>query len=68
MIPTSKCYIRKCKHFRGAVRPDGTEGSERVVCAAFPDMIPNEIAYGINEHSEVHPDQENDITYERKEE
>ena len=50
MLFESQCRQRKCKHYRGVVQPDGTEMSERVVCAAFPTGIPDEIAYGGNPH------------------
>ena len=50
MLATPRCYERQCRHFIGVSQPDGTELTERVVCAAFPDGIPAEIAYGENLH------------------
>lgn len=50
MIDEPECHKRSCKHFIGVSQPDGTEISERVVCMAFPDGIPVEIAYGTNKH------------------
>lgn len=50
MLAEPNCSKRKCKHFAGVAQPDGTESSERVVCRAFPDKIPDDIAYGDNLH------------------
>jgi len=55
MLPEPKCYLRGCVHFRGFDQPDGTERSERFVCAAFPDGIPQEIAFGENPHAKPVP-------------
>ena len=51
MLEEPKCHQRKCKHFSGAEN-DGSESTERVVCMAFPDGIPADIAYGKNLHLE----------------
>jgi hypothetical protein len=66
MIFIPKCKIRNCKNFLGAVQPDGTELTERVICKAYPKGIPDDIAYGDNLHLEVRPDQENEIVFEEK--
>jgi hypothetical protein len=47
-----KCWTRRCKHFRGVKQADGTEATEVNYCEAFPDGIPDEIAYGDNPHTE----------------
>ena len=52
MLKEPKCFERQCKHFEGVVQPDGTEMTEKIVCEAFPDGIPEEIAYGTNPHTE----------------
>lgn len=53
MMHEPNCRKRQCKHFIGIEQPDeGDESSERVVCSAFPDGIPDEIAYGNNPHTE----------------
>lgn len=65
MLEPPKCYLRKCKHLIG-VKNDGDEMTERVVCEAFPDRIPHEIAYGDHRHSTVYPSQKNDIVFERR--
>ena len=66
MLEKPKCFERNCKHFWGVSQPDGTELSERVVCAAFPNGIPDEIAYGTNKHVKPYPG-DNGIQYERSE-
>ena len=52
MLREPACFTRHCVHFLGVSQPDGTELSERVVCEAFPDGIPGDIAYGDNPHAE----------------
>ncbi len=48
---TDQCGI--CKHAEGAL-----------TCAAFPDGIPADILTGEFDHTEKHPDQDNDIVFE----
>ncbi len=57
MLEEPECHKRKCIHFHGVKQPDGTEMSEVVYCKAFPDGIPEDIAYGGNGHTEKHKDQ-----------
>lgn len=64
MIPTPNCYLRKCKHYIGVDQPDGTESTERVVCSAYPEGIPLDIAQGDDPHYDVRADQNNNIIYE----
>ena len=45
-----ECSKRRCKHFLGVKWLNEEEGSEVVICAAFPSGIPEEIAYGRNLH------------------
>ena len=60
------CFARQCKHFLGFVNPEGDEEDGEIVnCSAFPEGIPDEIAFGSDTHAEKHPDQDNDIVYER---
>lgn len=66
MIKVCNCYLRKCKHFVGVIQPDGTEESERYVCKAFLDKIPDEIAFGENKHLEPTKEQKNEVVYEPK--
>jgi len=63
MLRQPECDRRSCLHFRGAEN-DGDETTERVFCAAFPDGIPNEIAYGDNLHMESYPG-DNGIQYQK---
>jgi hypothetical protein len=55
MITIPQCRIRTCKYFIGVSHLDGTEITERVVCAAFPDGIPKDISYGENDHRKPFP-------------
>lgn len=66
MLLESNCSTRNCKHYLGIIQPDGSELTERNFCTAFPDGIPDEIAYGDDLHTEIHPDQDNDIVFERE--
>ena len=61
-----RCYKRKCKHYLGVLQPDGTERSEVPYCEAFPEGIPDEIAYGDNNHTTPLADQENEIVFEKE--
>ena len=67
MIDEPRCFGRKCKHFQGVSQPDGTELSEVNVCAAYPDGIPVDIAYGDDLHASVRDDQDNEIVFEKTE-
>lgn len=68
MIDVGNCFERGCKHFLGVKRDlnDSPEVNERVYCLAYPDRIPDDIAYGDNKHLKVRSDQENDIVYEKE--
>lgn len=65
MLEEPRCSIRKCKHYGGILQPDGTETSERNVCAAFPVKIPDEIAYGSRLHLKPFPG-DRGIQYEKE--
>ena len=67
MLAEPKCYTRNCRHFTGVIQPDDTEMTETNACDAFPDGIPDEIAYGDNDHSEPLPGQGHDIVFEVEE-
>lgn len=43
-----------CKHLK-----------KNITCEAFPNGIPEDIVGGTNDHSQKHPDQENDIVFEK---
>jgi hypothetical protein len=63
MLVEPNCSKRKCKHYRG-VKSDSDESTERVVCVAFPDRIPDEIAYGSEMHVSPYPG-DNGVQYEQ---
>lgn len=48
-----RCYDdgRYCKHFQGFVEDE--TGKDLVVCLAFPEGIPDSIAYGDDKHEKV---------------
>lgn len=64
MITPPKCFLRKCKHYVGIQWMGSRESTERPVCPAFPEGIPDEIAYGDNLHEEPLPEQDNNIVFE----
>jgi hypothetical protein len=66
MLVESNCWKRKCKHYLGIIQPDGTEMTEANYCEAFPNGIPDEIAYGKNRHLSKHPEQDNDIVFKKR--
>jgi len=65
MLPEPKCYKRKCKYYLGVIQPDGTEVTEVNNCEAFPKGIPSNIVYGESLHTKKHPNQDNDIIFEK---
>jgi len=50
VLEEPKCSIRKCKHFIGA--KGYPESEQAVVCKAYPNGIPDEIAFGNDLHLE----------------
>jgi len=64
MLIEPKCYTRHCKYYKG-ISSFGEEESEKNICDAFPDGIPDEIAYGNNNHSSHFPGQGNEIVFEK---
>ena len=67
MLETPNCHKRNCAHYLGVKQSDGTEMSEVNYCLAYPEGIPDEIAYDDNLHLEVREDQDNNIVYEEAE-
>jgi len=66
MLAQPNCYKRRCRHYLGVRQPDVTELNEFHYCPAFPDGIPDEIAYGDNPHTEPLPGQGNTIVFEEE--
>jgi hypothetical protein len=66
MLAEPKCYTRRCKHFLGVKWYGDEESTENNYCTAFPDGIPQEIAYGDNKHLKPLLDQGNEIVYEKE--
>ena len=65
MIREPNCFKRQCIHFLGVVSDGEEELNERPVCAAFPDGIPHDIAYGDVQHTEPFPG-DHGILFEEK--
>jgi len=68
MITVPACYFRDCKNYIGAVNNSDPfdESKEFCACEAFPDGIPDDIAYGDNLH-EKPVEGDHGIQYEKKE-
>jgi hypothetical protein len=65
MIAEPKCSKRECVHLIGVKQDDEDERTERNYCLAFPDGIPDEIAYGDNLHLQKFPKQKTSYIYEK---
>ena len=66
MMIAPKCFERGCKHYLGVEQPDGTEMTERNVCKAFPEGIPDVILSGKNLHTVPLAEQHNSIVFEKE--
>lgn len=64
LVEPVPCSKKSCRHYRGVEQPDGTEATERHVCAAFPGGIPTPIVLGVNLHTKPYPG-DRGIRYER---
>ena len=68
MIKKINCSVRGCKYYIGAVdvsEETGISDSIIYTCKAFPNGIPDEIAYGDNEHTSPY-EGDNGIQYAKK--
>lgn len=54
MLLEPKCFTRRCKHLQD-IKGSEEEMNEIAFCKAFPDGIPNDIAYGDNKHIRKYP-------------
>lgn len=66
MRSVPKCYTRKCIHLIGMLQTDEEESTEVPNCLAFPNGIPDEIAYGDNLHIHKFKGQAGKFVYEKK--
>lgn len=66
MIAEPECSKRKCLYFLGVFQKDGDEVTEVVYCTAFPEGIPDEIAYGDDKHKTVRKDQVGNYIYKKE--
>lgn len=64
MISEPNCYKRGCKWYIGIYQPDNTEAVEVHHCLAFPEGIPEDIAFGDNKHETVQEGQVGSFIYE----
>lgn len=62
-IARPRCFERECVNFQG-VRNKGDESTEWPFCTAFPNGIPEEIAYGKELHLGPFPG-DNGIMFEK---
>jgi len=61
------CNKRKCKYYIGVGGEGEGEENEVNICEAFPNGIPDEIAYGDNDHTKPFKG-DNGIRYEKESE
>lgn len=61
-----RCWKRKCIHLQGIRQNDMEEETERPYCTAFPNGIPDEIAYGDNLHLQRFPGQFGNDVYVKR--
>jgi len=69
MITPPNCYKRNCKHFLGVHNDSDPfdESAEVVNCLAFPEGIPDEIAYGVDKHLKKVKGQVGKFVFEERE-
>ncbi len=70
LIGPSRCFERECRYLTGIIDVPNlaadciTDGAHRWACPAFPDGIPDDIAYGDNLHERPDPRQEGALVFE----
>lgn len=66
MLSEPRCFTRQCKWFSGVnTLTKGEEDTEVPVCVAFPQEIPEDIAYGDNPHSTPQKGQLGNFVFEK---
>lgn len=67
MIDEPRCSARGCRHFEGFVVSEDTneERDERTCCPAYPEGIPERIAFGTERHTTMQPDQTGTLVFEK---
>ena len=53
-----------CRHYRGAIKIDLLRDIDAVICAAFPDGIPDIVVDNLHDHKAPIPD-DNGIQFEK---
>ena len=66
MITRPNCHKRNCIFLQGVKQLGVDEEKEVVYCPAFPNGIPERIAYGNDLHEKVSDDQVGDIVFEKE--
>ena len=64
MLTEPVCFTRKCKNFIGS--SNNEEKDQKIICKAFKNEIPDEIAYGSNLHAQPLKEQKNNIVFEEQ--
>lgn len=64
MLAEPNCFTRNCRHYWGHTRSFDPEGPIQT-CAAYPAGIPDEIAYGDNEHADIQEGQFGTYVFEK---
>ena len=59
------CRARGCAHWIGIRKKGEDEATERPCCAAYPEGIPEEIAYGHDQHMTLRGDETKDLVFEK---
>ena len=66
MIEEPRCFSRDCRHFQGVEQRGPNEADQILVCPAYPNGIPDRIAYGTELHLIAQDDQvPNGVVYEK---
>lgn len=67
MVLDCNCFFSECIHYKGIKRLTEQEESEVHFCLAFPDGIPDGIAFENEKHLEPIKNQGNNIVYSNSE-